>query len=304
MGGLRWTIAGSLLAALPRLRGRSASTAVAVGRHRVPRLPAARARQRRRRVRGAVGPERARGGDGRDLAVLDGDGRSAVFPTANVCGRRRSPAWSSVSAASCCSSGRISRSDRRAVAASSQASSRCRSPRSAGRSGRRIRSGRDARSDDADPTTDECSDRRRYQMLAGGLIMMVAGTLRGEWNDLFFTHAHERRARLHVDARRDRRLRRLHVRAAAPARVVRLALRVHQPGDRRRAGHPRAATNRSRGGWRSPRRWCFAGRGASSRWEQRAGAARAPAGTTARVARRAEPGTRSLKSDRRMRAAA
>ena len=26
-----------------------------------------------------------------------------------------------------------------------------------------------------------------YQMLAGGLMMMAAGTLRGEWNDLFFT---------------------------------------------------------------------------------------------------------------------
>ncbi len=80
-----------------------------------------------------------------------------------------------------------------------------------------------------------------FQMLAGGVMMTAVGTLRGEWSDLFFTVAHEHRARLHGDARRRRRLRRLHLRAAAPAGVVRVALRLHQPGDRSRAGDARAA---------------------------------------------------------------
>ncbi len=40
----------------------------------------------------------------------------------------------------------------------------------------------------ADPNgPDEVLGSTAYQMLAGGLIMMAAGTLRGEWNDLFFT---------------------------------------------------------------------------------------------------------------------
>jgi drug/metabolite transporter (DMT)-like permease len=40
----------------------------------------------------------------------------------------------------------------------------------------------------ADPNgPDQVLGSTAYQMLAGGLIMMAAGTLRGEWNDLFFT---------------------------------------------------------------------------------------------------------------------
>ena len=75
----------------------------------------------------------------------------------------------------------------RAAAGFSPASSRCRSRRSAGRSGRRTRSGTAARRQRQRPRRrsgdgmDEVLGTTAYQMLAGGLMMIAAGTLRGEW---------------------------------------------------------------------------------------------------------------------------
>ena len=92
-----------------------------------------------------------------------------------------------------------------------------------------------------------------YQMLFGGLMMIVVGTAARRVERSLLHDQDDRCARLHVDARRDRRLRRLHLRAATPAGVVRLALCLYQPGDCRRAGRSSCCTNRSRGAWRWPR---------------------------------------------------
>ena len=73
------------------------------------------------------------------------------------------------------------------------------------------------------------------QMLAGGVMMLVLGTLRGEWGSLAFSTRTGARVRLSRDGRRHRRVRRLHVCAAAPAGVAGFAVRLHQPGDCGRA---------------------------------------------------------------------
>jgi drug/metabolite transporter (DMT)-like permease len=50
------------------------------------------------------------------------------------------------------------------------------------------RQGRRTQGSGVDPNgPDEVLGSTAYQMLAGGIIMVVAGTIRGEWNDLFFT---------------------------------------------------------------------------------------------------------------------
>jgi drug/metabolite transporter (DMT)-like permease len=54
------------------------------------------------------------------------------------------------------------------------------------RQGRKSADARDGSHADAD-TPDAVLGSTAYQMLAGGLIMVAAGTARGEWGDLFFT---------------------------------------------------------------------------------------------------------------------
>ena len=80
----------------------------------------------------------------------------------------------------------------------------------------------------------------RAQMLAGGLMMIAAGTLRGEWADLSL-HDADAVALVYLSTHwRHRWIRRLHLCATAPAGVVRVALCLHQPGDRGRARRARA----------------------------------------------------------------
>ena len=72
-----------------------------------------------------------------------------------------------------------------------------------------------------------------YQMLAGGLMMIVAGTVAWRVGTPVLHASHDGRAGVYVDHRRDRRIRRLHLCAAASAGVVRVALRLYQPGHSR-----------------------------------------------------------------------
>ena len=102
MGGLRWTIAGALLALVPRGRGASSCRRRRAGDGiAAPRVPDARAWQRRRRRSPSSGCRAASTAVlVATLSVLDGRRRSAACRTARSCVRRWSPAWCSASAAS------------------------------------------------------------------------------------------------------------------------------------------------------------------------------------------------------------
>ena len=203
MGGIRWTARRFAVDRVSRRARPPASADVAVGRYRAPWVPDARARQRRRRVRGAVGAERARGGDGGDVAILDGDGRG--LPTGRRAppqARRRRPGdWVQRDRAARLAGldagigqqPRLSRRNRGAAE----------SRRSAGRLGRRIRSVTAARLRPRrrnQVASMEVLGTTAYQMLAGGLMMTAVGTLRGEWSDLFFTTRTTVALRVYVDA--------------------------------------------------------------------------------------------------------
>ena len=189
MGGLRWTARRFAADALSRRARPPAAAAVAVGRHRAARVPDARARQRRRRVRRAVGAERARRGDGRDVAILDGDGRGAAFRTAN--GSARVVAglvigfsgivllvWPDLTLGSASSRGFLAGIVALQIASIGWSIGSSYSKRH----------GRKAAAAAPDSSgLDEVLGTTAYQMLAGGLMMTAVGTLRGEWSDLFFT---------------------------------------------------------------------------------------------------------------------
>ena len=109
-----------------------------------------------------------------------------------------------------------------------------------------------------------CSMARRHenvfsvlaaQMLAGGAMMLLTGTLRGEWGSLDSPCNHHR-IRLPLDNRRDRRLRRLHVRAA-PARFAGVALAYINPIIAVALGVAVLGEPLPHA-WRSPPRWCSA----------------------------------------------
>ena len=134
MGGLRWTLAGALLAGWVLIRGEKLPPVSQLGLDFPPRLPDARSRQRWRRVRRAVGPERTDGSSRRHVAVLDGRrrGRHAGWRATETHGHRRArhriqrdraPGVAGVDAQL-----------RPAIPDSSRGSSRSRSRRSVGRS--------------------------------------------------------------------------------------------------------------------------------------------------------------------------
>ena len=229
MGGLRWTIAGALARGLPRRARRPLPPVSQWGGIALLGVPDARSRQRRRRrsrssgCRAASRPSSSRPSPfwmaGVEAFLPDGE-RLTRRPSHRSRDRLQRDRGAGLAGAVAAAP--------RAAAAFSRASSRCRSRRYRLVARFSALFGRTAAG--AESTT-MSRQRPRYQMLAGGLMMIAAGTLRGEWSTLFFTTRTTAALLYLVDARRRRRIRRLHLRATTPAGVVRVALRLHQPGD-------------------------------------------------------------------------
>jgi drug/metabolite transporter (DMT)-like permease len=175
MGGLRWTIAGGLLALYMRARRALPPRSdwrgilllgflmLVLGNGGV--------------VWAELSSRAADRGHRRLVTVLDGGRRSAAR-------RRRAP--DRAHRAGCSSGSRESCADLAgsaaggpAAARSSRACSRCRSPASGGRSARRTRGGTRGRP--------KRLQRHRAQMLAGGSMMLAIGTAQGEWTSLRFS---------------------------------------------------------------------------------------------------------------------
>ena len=227
MGGLRWTLAGALLAIYAIVARRQAAARVHLGRHRAARLPAAR------RSATAASCSRSSGSPSGLAAVLVATSpfwmaaRRSVLPDGERLTARTAAGlfigflgivvlvWPELGARR---RGCRKVPGRRGRAADRVVRLVARLVVFEARTARRERPGHD-RAADAGRRPDD----------------VAAGTVRGEWSSLFFTAPDNRGAGVSVDDRRDRRVRRLHVRAAAPAGVVRFAVRLHQSDDRRRA---------------------------------------------------------------------
>ena len=78
------------------------------------------------------------------------------------------------------------------------------------------------------------------QMLFAGIVLLVLGTLAGEWSSLRFTTRTASALVYLTIFGFDRRLLVVHLRAQAPAGLDRVALRVREPRDSRAARHNRA----------------------------------------------------------------